>query len=195
MEKSKNPKKYEQSWLENESRREYAAAAAASLFSSNPEFEKIGKEAAASVFTSNQKLKELIEKINANPNADGWRRLNEILTEAAEDKRVVTSSGAMEFLELMKELAGDALTASTADEAIEPLVKVIRSSISRDSAIKRFRKEREAERWVIQEWLTHKSAYKGKSDFARIQLNIIREKFDIPCLKDRTIRERWLKGL
>ena len=95
----------------------------------------------------------------------------------------------------MKTLAEDALTASTADQAIQPLVKIIRSSISSDSAIKRFRKEREAEKWVIQEWLTHKSGYKGKSDFARIQVNIVRERFDIPSLTDRTIREKWLKGL
>ena len=97
MEKSKNPKKDEQSWLQNEGRRESAAAAAASLFNSNPEFERIGKDIALSVFTSNPKLKELIEKINANPNADGWRRLNEILAEAAEDKRVMTSLGQWNF--------------------------------------------------------------------------------------------------
>jgi hypothetical protein len=195
MEKSKNPKKDEQSWLENESRREYAAAAAASLFSSNPEFEKIGKEAAASLFTSSPKLKELIERINANPNADGWWRLNEILTEAKSDKRVLSSAGASSFLGLMKVLAEDAHIASNAEEAIQPLVKIIRSSISSESAIRRFSREREAKKWAIQEWLMHGVGYRSKSDFARIQVNMIRERFGIPSLTDRTIREKWLKGL
>lgn len=64
-------------------------------------------------------------RILRNPNADGWIRLIEIMEKARKDKRVRTSAGALDFLDLVIDLAGDALTASTADQAIEPLNDVM----------------------------------------------------------------------
>jgi hypothetical protein len=68
-----------------------------------------------------EQIREIADKILANPNADGWIRLLEILRKAEKDKRIKSSPGASEFLELTIELASDALTASTAEQAIEPL--------------------------------------------------------------------------
>lgn len=65
------------------------------------------------------------ERILQNPNADGWIRLIEILEKARNDKRVLTSAGATDFLGMAIELASDSLTASTADQAIEPLNDVL----------------------------------------------------------------------
>lgn len=70
-------------------------------------------------------FREIANKILANPNADGWIRLLEILRKAEKDKRIKSSPGASEFLELTIELASDALTASTAWQAIEPLNDVM----------------------------------------------------------------------
>lgn len=76
----------------------------------DPELQRLWDESAA--------------RIKANPSADGWLRLIELLRKAANDKRIVSSPGAMGFLELMLELAADALTASTAKAAVQPLIDV-----------------------------------------------------------------------
>lgn len=68
-------------------------------------------------------FREIADKILANPNADGWIRLLEILRKSEKDKRIKSSPGASEFLELTIELASDAITASTAEQAIEPLIE------------------------------------------------------------------------
>jgi hypothetical protein len=68
-------------------------------------------------------------RILGNPNADGWIGLIEILEGARKDKRVRTSAGAVDFLDLVIDLASDALTASTADQAIEPLNDVMPQAI------------------------------------------------------------------
>lgn len=66
---------------------------------------------------------EIAAKIAANPNADGWIRLLELLRKAEQDKRIKSSPGASEFLGLVIELASDSFTASTAEQAIEPLIE------------------------------------------------------------------------
>lgn len=80
-----------------------------------------------------QMLQEWSERESArilnNPNADGWIRLIEILEKARKDRRVASSDGAVDFLDLVVELASDALTASTADQAIEPLNDVMPQAI------------------------------------------------------------------
>tara|TARA_R110002049_G_scaffold163963_4_gene329994 strand:+ start:62 stop:574 length:513 start_codon:yes stop_codon:yes gene_type:complete len=68
-----------------------------------------------------KRFRDIVANVLANPNADGWVRLLELLRKAEKDKRVKSSPGASEFLELTIELASDALTASTAEQAIEPL--------------------------------------------------------------------------
>lgn len=80
-----------------------------------------------------QRLAESFDRSRAlilsNPNADGWIRLIEIMEKARKDKRVRASSGAIDFLDLIIDLASDALTASTADQAIEPLNDVMPQAI------------------------------------------------------------------
>lgn len=73
------------------------------------------------------RLAAIADRIMANPNADGWIRLCEILKKARTDKRIASSAGASEFLELMCELAADALTTSNAKQAIKPLTVAQRS--------------------------------------------------------------------
>lgn len=68
-------------------------------------------------------------RIRSDPNADGWIRLLEIMEKARNDKRVRTSAGAADFLDLVVELASDALTAPTADQAIDPLNDVMPMAI------------------------------------------------------------------
>ncbi len=81
-------------------------------------------------------------RIKANPSADGWIRLIELLRKAENDKRVVSSPGAMGFLELIVDLASDALTASTAEEAVQPLIDVSDEAIFAKPFLKHARRAR-----------------------------------------------------
>jgi len=72
-------------------------------------------------------LDAIVKKIRANPNADGWVRLCEILKKAKHDKRIIASGGASEFLELVYELASDSLTAANARPSLMPLTKALKS--------------------------------------------------------------------
>ena len=78
-----------------------------------------------------RKAFEALEKIHSNLfstlTAKGWIRLCEILEEAIQDEQIKASRGALEFAEMMLELAGDALRADTADEALEPLLEIVDS--------------------------------------------------------------------
>lgn len=71
------------------------------------------------------KIDVIHKEIMANPNADGWLRLCEILLEAKQDKRIVSSGGASGFLDLVFEIASDSFTAPTAEHAIKPLEKIL----------------------------------------------------------------------
>jgi hypothetical protein len=138
---------------------------------------------------------EHFKELMADPNVDGWVRLCELLKDAKKDKRIGSSPGASEFLELMIDLAGDAITASTADEAIYPLAKAIKSSQNSAMARARWKKKREAKQWVISEWIKYKDEYKGNKaafirDYAKRIKNELGEK-----MEEKSIREYWLKGL
>lgn len=71
------------------------------------------------------------ERIRANPNADGWVRLCEILGAAKQDERIILSAGASEFLEVVYELAADSLTLDNANAAIEPVNKELRALVKK----------------------------------------------------------------
>ena len=71
-----------------------------------------------------QCINECNHRIQANPNSDGWIRLIDLLRKAQNDKRIQSSTGASDFLDLMIELASDSLTFSTADLAVQPLIDV-----------------------------------------------------------------------
>ena len=142
----------------------------------------------------NDWLGKAAEKITNSPHADGWKRLCEILAEAKEDKRVMSSAGASQFVDLMLLLAEDSLTASSADVAIAPLGPGFQSSNSSEMAKKRFETIKNAEKWLVSEWQRDKSQYESKSDFARIYIELIRHKYG-KTVTVRTILERWLKWL
>jgi hypothetical protein len=132
----------------------------------------------------------------AQPNAAGWLRLWEVLHEARNDKQIAASPGASEFLELVNDLAIDALYAQSADEAVRPLIEIIQSSLQRAVANKRHDPSTKAKAWIVSEWKREKEGYKGnKSDFARHYARRITNEMDGLNVKERTIRERWLKGL
>lgn len=69
------------------------------------------------------------ENDRANPNTDGWVRLCGILKEAKQDKRIASSCGASEFLELMFELAADALPFNNAEAALEPVTGELKALV------------------------------------------------------------------
>jgi len=79
------------------------------------------------------KIAAIAERISANPNADGWIGLCEILKKAKTDKRVVSSVPASEFLEVMSILAEDALTSTNAIKALRQLAPAIAGDQLRDN--------------------------------------------------------------
>lgn len=74
-------------------------------------------------------------KDRENPNFDGWVRLCEILKKAKQDKRIASSAGASEFLEVVYELAADSLTLDSGDAAFEPITEELKA------LVKKLRKE------------------------------------------------------
>jgi hypothetical protein len=142
-----------------------------------------------------QYMEELWEEIRGDPNACGWLKLDEILETASEDESISASAGASSFLDLMRALiAIDAWSSTSAEEVIQPYLDVIKSSNSRDMVAKRFGSVRKAREWVISEWNKDRAAYDSKADFARIHARRVANEFGVP-IKERTITERWLKGL
>jgi hypothetical protein len=165
--------------------------------------DEILKEAAAKTYTAVEAVEllfgaqaaERLKEDMTNPNFIGWSRLCELLNGAREDKQIASSPGASEFLELMNELAIDAFYASTAEEALGPLIKTIKSAQARIAANKGSKENKRAREWVISEWKQHKAEYRSKSDFARIYAKLVLNRFHIKPVSDRNIRERWLEGL
>lgn len=150
---------------------------------------------AAAKTTSSSEWAELHKEVMANHNADGWLRLCEILNEAKEDKRIISSPGASEFLVLMKELAADAFTASSGDEALQPLVEAIKSFRNKKIAIQQWKPNRVAKEWVISEWMKYKSDYEGnKAAFIRDYTKRVKNERGVP-VTEKSMREYWLKGL
>ncbi|MBA2660087.1 MAG: hypothetical protein H0U72_11305 [Nitrosospira sp.] len=134
-------------------------------------------------------------KIRANPNADGWMRLCEILKSANEDKRIKSSAGASDFMELMLLLAEDAITASSAEEAIQPLTSEFISSNARSIANKGHEPRRTAKDWVVSEWMKYKLDYKNnKSFFARDYALRVKNERGVR-ITERTIANKWLKNI
>jgi hypothetical protein len=164
--------------------------------------EEILKEAEVKAYTAAEAIeftfgKEAAERFKeemAQPNAIGWLRLWEVLHDARNDKQIAASPGASEFLELMNELAIDALHAQSAEEAVQPLAEIIKSSLQRAAANKLHDPYTKARAWVVSEWKQNKTEYPSKADFARIHVPLARQKFDLERLTDRTIRDSWLKG-
>lgn len=89
-----------------------------------------------------QRLKEYAHQIQANPNSDGWIRLVDLLRKAQNDKRIQSSPGASDFLDLMIVLASDSLTASTADRAVQPLIEVSDEAVFAKPFLKHAGRER-----------------------------------------------------
>lgn len=138
---------------------------------------------------------KLVAEIEADPNADGWIRLIEILTGAQKDKRILSSAGASSFLELVLDIASDAITTSSAEQAIQPLAEILKSIHARDAAAKSNKVLKEAKKWVQREWEQHKEAYKkNKSDFARTYARLVLNTYGEE-VTDTTIRARWLKDM
>lgn len=99
--------------------------------------------------------------ILANPNADGWVRLVELLIQAGKDERIISSPGASGFVAFIVEYAKDSLTTSSAEQALRPLAKELESESARNKANKRFNETRKAEKWTVGEWQQHKKDYEG----------------------------------
>lgn len=89
-----------------------------------------------------QCLNEYTHRIQANPNSDGWIRLIDLLRKAQNDKRIQSSTGASDFLDLVIELASDSLTASTADRAVQPLIDVSDEAVFAKPFLKHAGRER-----------------------------------------------------
>lgn len=131
----------------------------------------------------------------SEPDVVGWIELLRVLEEATKNEKIMASPEASAFLKLMLQLAGESSIGSSADNVIEPLKAEFISKNSSEISKKRFEKTREAQQWVISEWVKHKAEYQGnKTAFARDYAKRIFHERDL-IIQERTIRERWLKGL
>ncbi|SHM20172.1 hypothetical protein SAMN05216428_1179 [Nitrosospira sp. Nsp11] len=140
-------------------------------------------------------IQTIFTKALSEPNAVGWLRLIELLKEAAKDKKIIASPEASAFVELSLNLIRESSLGSSADDVIQPLAAEFISKNSSEMSNKRFEKHREIETWVISEWIKHKAEYSNnKSAFARDYAKRILHEHDLR-VQERTIRERWLKGL
>lgn len=153
------------------------------------------KDAQKSIVELEARMRKIADTIMANPNADGWLRLCEILKGAKDDERIKTSAGANDFLELIYFLAADAVTASSADQALEPLAQIFISENARDIANRGHAPNRAYKELVISEWMKHKATGGGnKARFGRLHAKRYKEKFGKE-IDDKTISRRWLKDL
>jgi hypothetical protein len=72
-------------------------------------------------------------EVNQNPNADGWRRLCEILENDMTDKRILSSPGASEVVGLFHEIAADSWTCGDAIQALRVLAPILAGDQLRDN--------------------------------------------------------------
>lgn len=164
-----------------------------SILTDDEEFMRRYREVQTEFYSRLAKIQRDIEE---NPNFDGWIRLCELLGEARNDKRVASSLGASEFVELMIDLASDSLGASSAKQAIEPLLKALINDKQREKAQSRNADKRA---WVQEEWKKHgrspDAGYRGnKTDFSRAYAKRLKNEFEVEITVE-SIRDRWLKGL
>ncbi|WP_407280127.1 hypothetical protein U5817_06725 [Aromatoleum evansii] len=72
-------------------------------------------------------LASSLEPFFASQNGRGWLRLCELLDAATTDPEILGSEPARNFLAVVRELARDAITATTEEQAFAPLIAVIES--------------------------------------------------------------------
>lgn len=65
--------------------------------------------------------------LDLSPTVKGWFRLCQILTDALDSEQIKSAPPALEYTELMLDLAADALRCESAEEALAPLVQLLNS--------------------------------------------------------------------
>lgn len=95
-------------------------------------FGKLGLNSANEIVAKlKAQFESFADKVRENPNSDGWLRLCEILENAKSDNRIISSSGASEFVGLMYEICADSMFAANSKEALEPLEKIMTEKSTR----------------------------------------------------------------
>lgn len=151
------------------------------------------KNAAMQPMDTDPRFKVLVDRMKATPGFEGWARLWHLLDAARNDPMVKASPGASEFAELVFDLASDCYT--TSDAALKPLFDIQDSMRGEDLAARRHALNREAKAWVLGEWQAHAEGYaRNKSEFARHYARRLLNERGVE-VTDRSIREKWLKGL
>jgi hypothetical protein len=86
--------------------------------------------ARAAIFEAELKLGEAIDAINRrtkeSPGFGAWLRLYNLLEAARQDPTIVAHAPALETIDLLLEILGDAPGARDADQAMQPLIDVLK---------------------------------------------------------------------
>jgi hypothetical protein len=144
------------------------------------------------------RLLDQLKQTTDTPTGRGWARLHTLLQGAMKDPVVGASLPAVEFLAGMIALVGDAITAQSADEALEPLKVVlaaeVKSKTGKQGADAKNAATNAARDWVVSEWQKHSAAYEGnKSAFAEHYVARLRHERGV-TVKAKTIAFTWLLG-
>lgn len=139
-------------------------------------------------------LLDRLEARAASAEGRGWVRLHEVLKAAEGDPAIRAAGPAADFLALMVELVGNALFSASADDALAPLAKALNSAAAADRARSRHEATESARAWVLREWGANAGAYeRNKSAFAADYVLRCKRELGVQ-IRERTIRETWLKG-
>lgn len=142
-----------------------------------------------------KRLNEVRKMALESPYSAGWFRLCELLETATKDECISASTAPREFVELMLDLASDAILATSAEEAIEPLADVLLREKQQKNAQSRNAIHRA---WVQDEWKKFgdtPGGYGGnKTEFSKAYVMRLWNERNVKVSVD-TMRDRWLKGL
>ena len=134
---------------------------------------------------------EIFARRIITPKTIAWMRVASLIESAQCDPAISANPGAMDFLQMMKTLSGEAWGHWELSRVLQPLIDQVNSAKASFAASQKHKKNDAPHDWVLSEWKNRTDQGQSKDSFGRQYAQLVNKRFGL-TVTPGTISRDWL---